>query len=193
MDTCYDALESPDSGRIGRRGCGGTEVNRRINLRRWLYALVVLLVIIAALYLSGWVFRVAQAGSDILALYFFAWLVQFFFTPVVDFLARRGLPRLLAVSYVYLVVGLVAVVVLIAAVPPLYSQAQLLPGTLGNKHPYTVISTAAQGIEKFVEHELHVPPSKVQEFTQNYGVSLQNGAFKAGSKLQQLITSRLTP
>ena len=58
-------------------------MNRRINLRRWLYALVVLLVIIAALYLSGWVFRVAQAGSDILALYFFAWLVQFFFTPVV--------------------------------------------------------------------------------------------------------------
>jgi predicted PurR-regulated permease PerM len=82
---------------------------------------------------------------------------------------------------------------LIAAVPPLYSQAQHLAGTLGNKHTYTVISTAAQGIEKFVEHELHVPPSKVQEFTQNYGVSLQNGAFKAGSKLQQLITSRLTP
>ena len=172
---------------------GGTEVNKRINLRRWLYALVVLLVIIAALYLSGWVFRVAQAGSDILALYFFAWLVQFLFTPVVDFLARRGLPRLLAVSYVYLVVGLLAVVVLIAAVPPLYSQAQHLAGTLGNKHAYTVISTATQGIEKFVEQKLHVPPSRVEEFTKNYGVSLQNGAFKAGSKLQQLITSRLTP
>jgi predicted PurR-regulated permease PerM len=168
-------------------------VNRSINFRRWLYALVVLLVIIAALYLSGWVFRVAQAGSDILALYFFAWLVQFFFTPVVDFLARRGVPRLLAVSYVYVVVGLAAVVLLIAAVPPLYSQAQHLAGTLGNKHTYTAISTAAQGIEKLVEQKLHVPPSTIQEFTKNYGVSLQNGAFKAGAKLQQLLSSHLTP
>src|SRR5205085_6458650 len=90
-------------------------------------------------------------------------------------------------------VGLAAVVVLIAAVPPLYSQAQHLAGTLGNRHTYTAISTVSQGIEKLVEQKLRVPPSTIQEFTRNYGVSLQNGAFKAGAKLQQLLSSHLTP
>ncbi len=72
-----------------------------VNYTRWLYALVVLLTIIAALYLSSWVYGALRAVGNILALYFTAWLLQFFFTPIVDFMERRSVRRPLGVSLVY--------------------------------------------------------------------------------------------
>lgn len=156
--------------------------------------MVVLISIIAALYLSGWIFTIAQAGSDIVAMYFFAWLLQFFFTPTVDYLSRRvGLPRVLSVSLVYVAVGAAVAGLLIVTVPALYSQGERLAKELGNPKTYHVISNATRGIEHFAETRLHVPHSQIQAFTKNYGVNLQGGAIKAGTKLQQIINSRLTP
>ena len=172
---------------------GREYVVKRNNFRRWLYAMVVLLTVIAALYISGWFYTVAQAGSDIVAMYFFAWLLQFFFTPSVDYLSRGGMPRVLAVSLVYLAVGVFVTALLVTAVPAMYSQGEHLAKELGNQKTYTVISNATRGVEHFAETRLHVPRSQVEAFTKNYSVSLEKGAFKVGSKLQGIINGRLTP
>lgn len=165
----------------------------KANFRRWLYALVVLLTVMAVLYLSGWIYNVMRAAGDVLALYFFAWLLQFFFTPVVDFMARRGVSRVIAVTWVYLALGLGAGIAMAAAAPAIYSQGQRLAQELANPHTYVVISNVTRGVESFIQTHFNVPRSEIQSFTQNYSVSLRNGAVKAGAKLQQLIDSRLTP
>src|SRR5579885_767893 len=163
----------------------------RSNYGRWRYALVVLLTLIAALYLSGWLYKAAQTISEVLALYFFAWLVQFFFTPVVDAMTRRRIPRLLAVSLVYLALGLAVVAILIVTVPALYNQGQHLASVLSKPSTYQVISRTTRSIEAFIETNFHVPHSQIQRFTQEYSVSLQHGAFTAGSKLTQFINGGL--
>lgn len=163
----------------------------RSNYGRWRHALVVLLTLIAVLYLSGWLYKAAQTISEVLALYFFAWLVQFFFTPVVDAMTRRRIPRLLAVSLVYLALGLAVVAILIVTVPALYNQGQHLASVLSKPSSYQVISRTTRSIEAFIETNFHVPHSQIQRFTQEYSVSLQHGAFTAGSKLTQFINGGL--
>lgn len=174
------------------RFIAGRNARPRNNYRRWLYTLVVLLTIIAGLYLSGWIYQVAQAGSDVLGLYFFAWLIQFFFTPAVDRLDRAGLPRVLAVSSVYLALGAATVIILVTTAPAMYTQGERLARELGNPRTYKVISDFTRGAEQFAETRLHIPRNDIQTFTRDYSVRLQNGAFKAGTQLQHLINGRLT-
>lgn len=159
---------------------------------RWLFVLIILLTVIATAYVTTWLYDVLSSGGTILALYFSAWLLQFFCTPVVDWLARHGLSRVLAVSCVYLALGVGLVLILITTLPAAIAQGSRLASTLGQRQTYTVISHAAQDVETFVENHFHVPHSQVQEFTRNYSVNLQNGAFKAGTKLQEIINSQLT-
>lgn len=163
------------------------------NYRRWLYVLVVLLVVIAGLYLSGWIFGVLQACGNILALYFTAWLLQFFFAPIVDFLTRRRLPRLVAVAYVYLVLALVVVIALVSVVPTIYSEGRTLANSLSNPNTYKVISNVSNGIEHFLVTRLNVPEQQIKDFTQQYSFNLQKGALGAGENLQQIIRGYLTP
>lgn len=163
------------------------------NYARWLYTLVVLLTIIAILYLSGWIFGVLRVGSTIVALYFFAWLLQFFLTPLVDFMARYGVPRVLAVSAVYLAITVLVVLALVVSLPAVYNQGTHLANALANPKTYKVISTMTTAIEKILEQRFHIPPHQIADFTRKYSVSLQNGAFKAGTQLQQLIKGHLTP
>jgi predicted PurR-regulated permease PerM len=162
------------------------------NYRRWVYALVVLLTVIAALYISGWLLQIAQAGSNVIALYFFAWLIQFFFTPFVDLLSRQGMPRMLAVSFVYLAVGLGIALTIYATVPGAVTQGQRLSVQLANPKTYQPISNLTRDLETFAETRLHVPRSQIELFTKNYSVRLQKGAFTAGTQLEHLINSHLT-
>ncbi|HWE62590.1 MAG TPA: AI-2E family transporter, partial [Chloroflexota bacterium] len=162
------------------------------NMWRWLYSLLVLLTLLAGLYLLHWIFGALQTASTIVALFFFAWLLQFFMTPAVDMLNRRGLPRILAVSYVYVVVSLVMVIILAFSVPAAYGQAQHLADALASPKTYTVISSTTNAIENFLIQRFHVPPRQIQQFTQQYSVNLEHGAIKAGTQLQQLIKSHFT-
>lgn len=160
------------------------------NYSRWLYALVVLLTVIAGLYLSGWIYGVLRACGDILALYFTAWLLQFFFTPVVDLLARYRIPRALAVCYVYLVLALAIVIAAIPLSIAIYNQGTELARALGTGQTYEVITNAARGIDKFlVQHG--VPEKDIQHFTEEYSVNLRNGAVSAGQSLQRILQQHL--
>jgi predicted PurR-regulated permease PerM len=97
----------------------------------WIRALVIVLVAISGLYLAGLVWQIAAQFSDIILLFFLAWVVAFILEPVVDLLERQVLVRRpVAVSIAYfgmLVVGATAVVWI---VPALSRQAIQLASEL---------------------------------------------------------------
>lgn len=97
----------------------------------WLKALLILLVIIAGLYLVGLLWQLAVQFSDIILLFFMGWLIAFSLNPVVRLVAsQRRLPRLLAVSIVYLGVLVIVVGLGFYLVPPAASQLLELGNTL---------------------------------------------------------------
>lgn len=67
----------------------------------WLRALSILGCAIAAFYLVGLLWQVVTEFSDIILLFFFAWLVAFVLEPVVGTLVEGRLPRLAAISLTY--------------------------------------------------------------------------------------------
>ena len=159
--------------------------------KRWIVALIVLLVIIAALYLLGWVYGALRASSAIVSLYFSAWMLQFLFTPIVDFLTRRHLPRVMAVLYVYVVLVLAVVIGIVAVAPGIYNQSEALARELTNTKTYEAIPNAALGIERFLEQH-GVPRQAIGQFTRDYSFNLKNGANNIGSKIGGMILSHLT-
>src|SRR5262245_18605671 len=85
----------------------------------WIRTLVIVLVAISGLYLAGLIWQIAAQFSDIILLFFLAWVVAFILEPVVDVLEREALLRRpLAVSIAYfgmLVHGAAAVVWIVPA------------------------------------------------------------------------------
>jgi predicted PurR-regulated permease PerM len=68
----------------------------------WLRALSILACAIAAFYLVGLLWQVIQEFSDIILLFFLAWLVAFVLEPVVGTLVESRMPRLPAIGVTYL-------------------------------------------------------------------------------------------
>src|SRR4051812_19655197 len=85
----------------------------------WIRALVIVLVAISGLYLAGLLWQIAAQFSDIILLFFLAWVVAFILEPVVDILERLALVRRsVAVSIAYfsmLVIGATAVIWIVPA------------------------------------------------------------------------------
>lgn len=75
---------------------------------RWLQTLIVLLVIIASAWLAGQVWTFLMQFSNILLLFFLAWLLAFVLSPIARAMQRRGVPKPISVGVVYL--GLAVVV-----------------------------------------------------------------------------------
>src|SRR5262245_5586993 len=103
-----------------------------IERNRWLRALIVLLVVIAALHLGGLLWELGQRFFDIIVLFFLAWLLAFVLSPLTQSIERwLGIPRALAAAGVYLVlfVGLLTGLVLLvpALVVQLVELGRLIP------------------------------------------------------------------
>src|SRR5215210_4616538 len=99
----------------------------------WLRALVVLGVVLGGLALFFVVWSIASAFSDIVLLFFLAWVLAFIIEPTVEPLVTRvGLPRPIAITIAY--VGLLALIVLgfLIVTPQLIAQGvqlvNYLPG-----------------------------------------------------------------
>jgi predicted PurR-regulated permease PerM len=176
---------------------GANQWDPGASFRRWLFALVVLLVIIASIYVLGWAYGVLRYNSNIVALFFTAWLLQFFLSPVVDFLTRHHLPRQLAVIYVYLVLALAVIIAFVALIPGIYNQARLLADSLSHQSTqnqiFSVISHTTQAIQRFLVDQLHVSKEDVANFTRQYSISVQKGVLAAGTSLQKLVLQFLAP
>jgi predicted PurR-regulated permease PerM len=89
---------------------------------RWLQILIILLVIIASAWLAGQVWGFVLQFSNILLLFFLAWLIAFILRPIARWLHKRGMPYTLAVVVVYLGLAFVLVIAGILLVPLITSQ-----------------------------------------------------------------------
>jgi predicted PurR-regulated permease PerM len=97
----------------------------------WIRALVIVLVAISGLYLAGLIWQLAAQFSDVILLFFLAWVVAFILEPVVDLLERRvRLRRPVAVTIAYFGMLIVGGAALIWIVPALSRQAIQLASEL---------------------------------------------------------------
>ena len=159
---------------------------------RWVHALVIVLTLLVSIYLARWAIGVLYSAGNLVAMLFFAWLLQFFLTPAVDQLQRLGLSRLLAISGLYAVVGLALAGILAVAVPAAYIQGLRLVTALSQPATYAPITNATLGIERVLVQHFHVPQAQISSFTRDYSVNLQHGAIKAGTQLQRLLSSQFS-
>src|SRR5918911_4894175 len=93
---------------------------------RWLQTLIVLLVIIAALVLVGWVWSFIIQFSSIILLFFLSWLLAFVLRPIARWLTVHGMPYTLSVLTVYVVLAIVFVVGGVLLVPVITQQVSQL-------------------------------------------------------------------
>ncbi|MBI2756493.1 MAG: AI-2E family transporter [Chloroflexi bacterium] len=89
----------------------------------WLRALVAVMCAIASIYLVTLLWQVLQQFSDILLLFFLAWLLAFVLEPVVTLLRVHGrLPRSAAIGLTYATLLVVIAVGIVLLVPALADQ-----------------------------------------------------------------------
>ncbi len=84
--------------------------------------LLILLLVLAALYLAGFVWQLLINLADIILLFFLAWLLSMLLTPVVVWLERRRLPSGAAVALVYLGLTLLLALLIMLLLPSLFIQ-----------------------------------------------------------------------
>lgn len=89
---------------------------------RWVQTLVVLLVIIASAWLIGQTWTFLLNFTSIFYIFFVAWLLAFILRPAAKWLANRGVPYGLAITAVYLVLGLVLTLGLWLLIPEISKQ-----------------------------------------------------------------------
>ncbi len=106
---------------------------------RWFRTALILLSLIGALYVLGWLWDMVGRFADILLPFFLAWLLAFILYPLTDMLARLSIPwpgRARKVSHgiaaliVYVGLILVLIVLGVAVVPIVVAQAAQLGASL---------------------------------------------------------------
>jgi predicted PurR-regulated permease PerM len=101
---------------------------------RWLQALIILLVIIASAWLAGWVWSFLMQFSNIILLFFLAWLLAFILRPIARWLTAQGLPYTLSVGVVYLILALLFVIGGLLLVPVITEQVGQLYNNISQGH-----------------------------------------------------------
>ncbi|HWE60163.1 MAG TPA: AI-2E family transporter [Chloroflexota bacterium] len=129
---------------------------RATNLYRWTIALVVILALLAAITLIAQLYHLAGYFGDVISLYFAAWILQFLFAPLVDWLCSRGLGRGAAAGIVYVGVAVLLVGLLIWLAPPLVTQLRHLSDWLVQQS-HGGIPALTASVDRFIQD--HAPAS----------------------------------
>lgn len=135
-----------------------------LDRHRSLRVLVYLIIIVIAFYIINVVWNVLTDFGDILLLFFLAWVITFILEPVSSFLigkriAGRKIPRVLAVTLVYLALLVVISGAVVLAVPSIQAQvahlAQELQKDLSGAQLTKMSAGAASMLERlgFSKHD----------------------------------------
>ncbi|HEX9055939.1 MAG TPA: AI-2E family transporter [Ktedonobacterales bacterium] len=126
-------------------------IERHAALRLLLY----IVTIIAALYAGNMIWSLLMHFGGIILLFFLAWIICFVLQPLATFLENRGLPRLLAVTLIYLSLLGVATGSIILAIPVIHSEvahvaaeatATLAPDNLNSLSARSVVTLHSLGL-----------------------------------------------
>lgn len=143
----------------------------------WLRALLIMGVLIAGIYLLGAAWAAIRHFSDLILLFFLAWLLAFILLPIVRLLeAGLGLPKVPAAIVVYLMLLFVIALSLFLVVPVLLAQmiqfGRLVP-------TYLYASPGA----------LEVLNNQLEAFGLRDSVDTFGLVSRVGDQIQQLVSS----
>jgi predicted PurR-regulated permease PerM len=99
---------------------------------RALRLLVSLLVVIAAIYAASLIWSALMLFSDVILLFFLAWMIAFILEPASLYLQEHRVPRALAVTLIYLALLVVIFSAVVLTVPIIAQQVLLLTGELAH-------------------------------------------------------------
>jgi predicted PurR-regulated permease PerM len=85
---------------------------------------------LAGIYLAIFIWHTLQFFSDIILLFFSAWLISFILSPVANWLQQMKLPRLLAVALVYLLAAALLTGAIALAIPVVSAQVGQIAGRI---------------------------------------------------------------
>lgn len=142
---------------------------------RWLDVLIALLVVIAAMYLVQLLWRIGLQFAHVLLLFFVAWVIAFLLTPLVEALQRLWLPRFLAITLVYALVGGLVTILVLLALPGIVTEGNALASQ------FPAYTAETQGWINWAHSEL-----ASRGITDNYLIPLSQNAL---GRLQGLSTN----
>lgn len=135
--------------------------------------LVLLLTVIAGVYLITLLYHTALTFAHILFLYFSAWLIQFFLSPIVDWLVAHHFPRLLAVIYVYLLLAALIAIFFLSAVPVVLSEAEAFTRQFPKYDQHT-LTLWGQQVQDFLVHHTPLRRANIATFVREYTQQLSD-------------------
>jgi predicted PurR-regulated permease PerM len=97
-----------------------------LDRHRSLRLLVGLVIAALTVYIVGVIWSVLVIFGDVILLFLLAWIISFILEPVSIFLRQRGMPRVVAVSLIYLALLVVVSGAIVLAVPSIEAQVQHL-------------------------------------------------------------------
>lgn len=143
----------------------------------WFRAFFVLGAIALAIYLGGQLWDLARHFSDIIIVFFLAWLVAFILTPLAAYLQRSySLPRGLAVSIVYLGLFVNLGIVVVLVVP--LAVEQLVQ--LGQRFPMIVATVQSWLVDAQRQLEARGIPIDLPTFYRSSDITTQIGSLTSG-------------
>lgn len=99
---------------------------------RVLRILVTLVAVVLAIYTIQLIWASLVTFGDIIVVFFLAWLIAFILNPIAAYLHRRGAPRALAVSLVYIALAITLTGVIVLTVPIIGEEMRRLAAELAS-------------------------------------------------------------
>jgi predicted PurR-regulated permease PerM len=148
---------------------------------RVLRVIAILAAVILAIYAMQLIWSSLVTIGDIIVEFFLAWLIAFMLNPIVALLNKRGAPRPLAVSLVYLAVAVLLAGLIILIVPIMGDQMRRLaaeltntvtPGNLAQLAPNLTLTLERLGMkphdaQQLIEQLSQQVPTSASQITQN--------------------------
>ena len=164
---------------------------------RILRVIATLAAVVLAMYAMQLIWSSLVTFGDIIVEFFLAWLIAFILDPIVTLLHRRGAPRPLAVSLVYLALAVLLAGLIILMVPVVGDETRRLASELSAALTPNNLSALAASATQALEH-MGMKPQDAQriipQFTQqipDYASQIAKNALNSGASIIASVMSLL--
>lgn len=166
-----------------------------LDRHRSLRILVGLVIIALTFYVTGIVWSVLVVFGDVILLFLLAWIIAFILEPVSIFLQRRRIPKVAAVSLIYVALLLVVSGAIVLAIPNIQSEISYLAQrltTILSPNNLPALTDTAVGFLQRIGFSQADAQRLVQQASQQLPQRAQDLANAAVGLATSLVTSILT-
>jgi predicted PurR-regulated permease PerM len=164
---------------------------------RILRVLVYLITIVVALYTVGLAWSIIIHFGDIILVFFLAWVVAFILHPLAAFLERLHIPRIIAVTLIYLSLLAITCGSIILAIPAINTEVTRVAGELTTTFSANNLSDLANQATAYLERlgltasDAHAIVSQVSDRIPQWTTSLASQVATSTASLVGAVLSLL--